>query len=139
MLRSSFCTTSSGSKYMIEPMPEQAGAPQVAQLLAILALAVAHDRREHVNPRALGPRHDPVDDLLHALLRDLASAVVAERMADAREQQAQVIIDLGDGGDGRARIARGRLLLDRNRRRESLDRIDVRLLHLLQELARVGR
>ena len=119
--------------------PHEAGAPQIAQLLAILALAVAHDRREHVNPRALGPRHDAVDDLLHALLRDLAPAVVAERMADAREQQAQVIIDLGDGGDGRARIARGRLLLDRNRRRESLDRIDVRLLHLLQELARVGR
>jgi hypothetical protein len=95
--------------------------------------------REHVDARALGPRHDAVDDLLHALLRDLAPAVVAKGVADAREQQAQVIVNLGDGSDGRARVARGRLLLDRDRRRQPLDRIDVRLLHLLEELARVGR
>ena len=114
-------------------------ALHVGQLLAILALAIADDRREHVNPRAFGPSHDLIDDLLHALLRDFAAAVVAERMPDAREQQAQVVVDFGDRADGRARIARGGLLLDRNRGRQALDRIDVGLFHLLEELARIRR
>ncbi len=117
----------------------EAGAAQIAQLLAILALAVAHDWREHVDSRAFGPRHDSIDDLLHTLLRYFPTAVVAERVADAREQQAQVVVDFGDRGDGRARVARGRFLLDRDSRRKSLNRIDVGLLHLFQELARVGR
>ena len=78
--------------------PHEAGSAQVAQLLAIFALAVAHDRREHVDARAVGPGHDAIDDLLNALLRDLAPAVVAKRVADAREQQAQVVVNFGDGG-----------------------------------------
>ena len=44
----------------------------------------------------------------------------AVRIADAREQQPQVVVDLGDGADGRARVVRGRLLLDRDRRRQAL-------------------
>src|SRR6185436_12987387 len=39
--------------------------------------------------------------------------------------------------DSRARVARGRLLVDRDRRREPVDRVDVGLLHHLQELSRV--
>ena len=67
------------------------------------------------------------------------AAVGAIRAAGARPQQAQKIVDLGGGGDGRARIARGVLLADRDRRRDAVDLIDVRLLHALQKLARVGR
>jgi hypothetical protein len=58
---------------------------------------------------------------------------------DARPQQAHVIVDLGDGGDGRARVLRRGLLLDRDRRREPVDLVDVGLLHHLEELARIGR
>jgi hypothetical protein len=64
--------------------------------------------------------------------------VRAIRIADAREQQAQVVVDLGDRADGRARVVAGRLLLDRDRRRQALDQVDVGLLHQLQELPRVG-
>ena len=56
----------------------------------------------------------------------------------ARPQQAQVVVDLGDRADRRARVARRRLLVDRDRRRQALDRVDVRLVHLAEELARVG-
>jgi hypothetical protein len=63
----------------------------------------------------------------------------AVRIADAREQQAQVVVDLGDRADGRARVVRRRLLLDRDRRRQPFDQIDVGLFHQLQELPRVGR
>src|SRR5262249_32105375 len=57
--------------------PHEAGPAHVAQFLAVLALAIAHDGREHVKPRVLRPGHDTVHDLLHALLRDFAAAVVA--------------------------------------------------------------
>ena len=59
-------------------------------------------------------------------------------MADACEEQAQVVIDLGHGADGRSRVARCALLVDRDRRRQAVNLVDVRLLHLAQELARVG-
>ena len=65
--------------------------------------------------------------------------IVAVRLADPRPQQPQVVVDLGHRADGRARVARGRLLVDRDRRRQPLDRVDVGLVHLPEELARVGR
>ena len=82
--------------------------------------------------------HDLVDDLLGRLPGDRLAADVAVRLADARPQQAQVVVDLGDRADRRPRVARGRLLVDRDRRRQALDRVDVGLVHLAQELARVG-
>src|SRR4029078_3206490 len=48
-------------------------------------------------------------------------------------------VDLGDGADGRARIFRRRLLLDRDCGRKAVDLVDVRLLHHLEELPRIGR
>src|SRR3712207_136609 len=59
--------------------------------------------------------------------------------ADARPEQAQVVVDLRDRADRRARVARRRLLVDGDRRRQALDRVDVGLVHLLEELAGVGR
>ena len=102
-------------------------------------LRPAHDRREHHEPRALVERHHVVDDLLDRLAGDRLAAVVAVRMSDPGPQQPQVVVDLRDGPDRRARVPRGRLLVDRDRRREALDRVHVGLVHLAQELARVGR
>ena len=67
------------------------------------------------------------------------AAARAVRHADVREEQAQVVVDLGDGPDRRARVARRGLLLDGDRGRQALDQVDVGLLHLLEELARVRR
>ena len=111
---------------------------QLLEELPVLALAAADDRREHHELRALLERHHLVDDLLGRLGRDRPAAVVAVRMADPRPQQAQVVVDLGDRADGRARVPRGGLLVDRDRRRQALDRVHVGLVHLAQELARVG-
>ena len=118
---------------------DEALAAQLLELLPVLALAAAHDRGHHHEPGALGQLHHLVDDLLGRLAADRPAADVAVRMADPRPQQAQVVVDLGHRADRRARVARGRLLVDRDRRREPLDRVDVGLVHLPQELARVGR
>jgi hypothetical protein len=103
-----------------------------------LGLAVLDDGAEHEQARPLGQGVDLVDDLLDALARDLAPARGAVRMADAGEQQAQVVVDLGDRADRRSRVSAGALLVDRDRRAQAVDLVDVRLLHLAQELARIG-
>ena len=68
-----------------------------------LPLSRARDRREHAEASALGHRQDAVDDLLHRLRLDALATVGAVRDADAREQEAQVVGDLGDGADRGAR------------------------------------
>ena len=118
--------------------PREALGAQLLQDLAVLALAPAHERRQHHEARALLELHDLIDDLLGGLPGDRLAADVAVRMADARPQQAQVVVDLGDRADRRPRVARRRLLVDRDRRRQALDRVDVGLVHLAQELPRVG-
>ena len=95
--------------------------------------------RDDAEARARLELADVVDDLLHALPGDGPPAVGAVRVADAGVQQAQVVVDLGDRADGGPRVARGRLLVDGDRRREALDAVHVRLVHLAEELARVGR
>ena len=92
-----------------------------------------------MKPRAFRHRHDAVDHLRHGLAFDRQAGRGRIGHADAREQQPQVIVNLGDRADGRARIARGGLLLDGNRGRQALDRIDIGLLHQFQELPRIGR
>src|SRR5262249_14978699 len=80
-----------------------------------------------------------VDHLAHGLALDRQAGGGRVGDADAGEQQAQIVVDLRHRADGRARVLRGRLLLDRDRRREAVDRVDVRLLHQLEELPRIGR
>ena len=119
--------------------PRVALEPHLLEQFAVLAFAAADDRRHHHEFGPVLDRHQPVDDLLLGLAGDLLAALGAVRDADPRPEQAQVVVDLGHRADRRARVARGRLLVDRDRRREPLDRVDVGLLHQPEELARVGR
>ncbi|OPZ09122.1 MAG: hypothetical protein BWZ08_00672 [candidate division BRC1 bacterium ADurb.BinA292] len=106
--------------------------------LLVFALAAAHDGGHNENFRPLGPIQDLVDDLLDGLLLERPAADRTVRAADVGIEDAQVIVDFGDGADGRAGIAADGLLLDRNRRAEPLDMLDVGFVHLVEELAGVG-
>ena len=112
---------------------------QLRELLLELTLAPARHRRQQVDAGALGQRQHAVDHLRDRLALDRQPRRRRVGHADAGEQEAQVVVDLGDGADGRARVLGRRLLLDGDRRRQAVDVVDVRLLHHLQELARVGR
>jgi hypothetical protein len=90
-------------------------------------------------PRAIRQGEQAVGDDLGGLPHDFLPALAAERAADAREEQPQVVVDLGGRADRRARVADAVLLPDRDRGADAVDAIDVRLLHPLQELAGVGR
>ena len=121
----------------VDPDADEALAAGAVEDPVALGLAVLDERAEDEQARALGQGQDLVDDLLDGLALDRV-AVGAVRDADPREQQAQVVVDLGDRADRRARVARRALLVDRDGRRQAVDLVDVRLLHLAEELAGVG-
>ncbi len=118
--------------------PRVALEPHLLEQFPVLAFAAADDRGHDHEFGPLLEGHQPVDDLLLRLAGDLLPALGTVRGADPGPEQPQVVVDLGHGADRRARVARGRLLVDRDRRREALDRVDVGLLHQAEELARVG-
>jgi hypothetical protein len=105
----------------------------------VLALAPEHHGREHVGAPAPCPRlHDLVGHLVGRLALDHAPALGAVRGAHARVQQAQVVVDLGDGAHRGAGVAARRLLVDGDGRRQAVDAVEVGLVHLAQEHARVA-
>ena len=123
----------------VDPDPGEALLGQVVEQRGVLALAAPHHRGQDLEPRALGELEHPVDDLLGGLARHGPPADRAVGVADAGVEQAQVVVDLGDGPHRRAGVAGGRLLVDGDGRRETLDEVHVGLVHLAQELTGVGR
>ena len=122
----------------VDPDADEAGLLRAGEELLVLALAILDERRHEHDPRPLRERVDLVDHLLDGLALDLAAADRAMHATDAGEEKPQVVVDLGDGPDRAARVLRSALLVDADRRRQPVDLVDVRLLHLAQELARVG-
>ena len=123
----------------VDPKAHVALVLHVLEQLDELTLAVAHDRRQDHEAGVGGQGQRRIDHLAHALRLQRERVRRAVGRACAREEQAQIVVDLGDGADGRARVVRGRLLLDRDRGREALDHVDIGLVHQLQELAGIGR
>ena len=80
----------------VHPGSGEALLRQLVEEGRVLALAPAHDRGEDLEARPLRQVAEAVDDLLRALPCDEAPAVGTMRLADAGEQQAQVVVDLGD-------------------------------------------
>ena len=100
----------------VDARPREAARAECRELALELALAPADHRREHVDALVGRIEHHHVHDALERLRRDRAIAVRAVRHADVREEQPQVVVDLGDGPDRRSRVGRRRLLLDRDGR-----------------------
>ena len=116
-----------------------AAAPGVLEDLLVLALFAAHDRGENLKFCPFRQAHDLINDLVNRLTADLLAALRAVRRAAARPQKAQIVIDLRDRANGRAGIAAGGLLVDGDGGGKAVDGVNVRLVHLAEEHARVTR
>src|SRR5688500_14492852 len=90
--------------------------PCALEQLLELAFSATDEWREDFDLCAFGPGQNRSGDLRCALALDGPSAVGAMRRSRSRVQQAEVVVDLGDGPDGRARIVTGALLFDRDPR-----------------------
>src|SRR5262249_43560592 len=100
---------------------------------------LAADNRGQQHDAAAGRQgENPVDDVAGSLFDDWDTSFRAKWLADMSIEQTQVVINFGSGGNNGARAGTRTALLDRNSGRESLDEIDVRLLHLIEELPGVG-
>ena len=70
--------------------------------------------------------------------RNQLAAFVAKHIADAGEEQAQVVVDFGAGADGGAVGAAGVFVRDGDGGRNAVDPVGCRLIELFEELPRVG-
>ena len=76
----------------------------------------------------------PPGRLLH-----LRTTLIAVDGPQPRHQKSQVIVDFGRGGDGTATSLVTWSLIDTDRRRQSIDQIDIGTLQLVQILPSVNR
>jgi len=117
----------------------EALGPELVEHGQVLALSLANDGCQQHQLAPFWQRQDLVDHLTDGLRFQRRVMVRAAWCADPRVEQAQVIVDLGDGADGGARVVRCRLLFDRNGRRKPFDGVHVGLFHHRKELSGVGR
>ena len=123
----------------IDPRPHEAGFLNRFDHIAMCALAPSHQRREEHHPR-FGGRLRIVCSISASVCCAIGVPHFGHKhRADARHEQPQIIVDLGDRADSAPRVRRRRLLVDRDRGLQALDAIDVRPLHLLEELPRIKR
>jgi hypothetical protein len=123
----------------IDACSHEAFSAQVVDALVQVARQPSADGREQRQARAVFTREDAVDDLLNRVGAQHLAGFRAVRDADAREQQAKVVGDLGDGADGGARALAERLLFDGDGRAQPLDALDVGLRELVEKLSGIRR
>ncbi len=121
----------------VDDGPGEALRGELPEQVDELALLLGDDGAQDLEASAVGEFHELIGDLLHRLALDGLAADRAVRDADARPQEAHVIVDLGDRADRRTRVAVGRLLVDGDRGAQPLDEVDVGPVDLPEELARV--
>ena len=112
---------------------------QFRQQALVLPLARRDHRGQQHEPGPLRLGQDLIHHLGDGLGRQGGPVLRAARFPHPGEEQAQVVVDLGDGPDGGAGVVGGGLLLDGDGRGQALDVVDVRLLHDRQELPGIGR
>ena len=98
-------------------------------------LFAADDGRKDDELGSCGQLADLVKNLVDGLLADLLAADRTVRNADARIEQTQIVVDLGDGTDRGSRVFRGGLLVDGDRGGQTLDAVHIGLVQLSQEHA----
>ena len=102
---------------------------EVVEQVQMLALTALNHRCQQHHFAAFVQCQDLIDHLADFLGLERQVVIGAAWLAGAGEQQPQVVVDLGDGADGRARVVRGRFLLDRDRRGQPFDMINVGFFH----------
>ena len=104
----------------------------------VIALAPAHHRAQHGDVLAAVLAPHPVQDPAAGERGDGAAALGAVLLAHLGIQQAQVVVELGDGGHGGVPASLAEALLDGHGGRYACQYVDVGPGHDLHELPRVG-
>ena len=122
----------------VHPCAQIALPAQVLEQVSVLAAAPLDHRRHDEHPRSFRQRQDPGDDLFEGLRPDPCTALRAVRHPHPGVEHAQEVVDFRDRPDGGPGIQPGGFLFDGNGGRQTRNPVDVRFLHLAEELPRVG-
>jgi hypothetical protein len=117
--------------------------PRVAlplqELLDLLLAEVLRDRDGKGDDDPLvSPRQQRLIDGRGRVPDDRLAAAAAVELRRPREQELQMVVQLGHRADRRARGAHRVGLVDGDGRRDALDCVDLGLVHAVEELAGVG-
>ena len=107
-----------------------AGLPEAVEKLAVLTLLIPYDRCINNGSGAFGIYLELIDDLVNAHGLDLLAAVRAERLSYTRIKKSEVIVYLGNSTYCGSGIADRGLLVNGDRRRQSFNTVQVRLIEL---------
>src|SRR5215471_11970395 len=84
------------------------------EFLAVLAFAMAYNRRQNEQTTAFWQVQHLIKNLLHSLGTHRLATAGTMRHTQACKEQTQIIVDFSDSTHGRARVAADRFLLDSN-------------------------
>src|SRR5262245_11222550 len=98
---------------------DEAALEHVLKQVLVLALLATDHRSENQKTGALRQGQNARDDLFPRLGGDRPAALGTVALADAGVEDAEVVVNLGNGADGRAWISARRLLLDTDGRRQA--------------------
>src|SRR5207237_9301134 len=104
-----------------------------------LARLILDQRRQHNDFGAHFVRQDLINNLLRRLPAQWPPGERIVRLTHSGKENPQIIINFSGGRDCRSWIGAGAALLDGNRMRQALDKIDIWLFHLIEELPRISR
>ena len=88
---------------------------------------------------SLWQQQNLIDHLVDALRTDRPTTLGAIRFTSSTEQEAEIVLNLGNGANRGTGVMACRFLIDRNRRRQPFDGIHIWLINLTEELPCVGR
>ena len=123
----------------IDPDADKTFAPDLFDHIPELAQLILDQRSQQENSCFWFVRENSIDDLLGCLPGQRLPGAGIVGLTNCRKEHPQIIIDFSRGRDGRSGIRARTTLLDRDRRRKALDKINIRLLHLIEKLPRVCR
>ncbi|MPM85105.1 hypothetical protein SDC9_132182 [bioreactor metagenome] len=107
--------------------------------LLVLAFSAADAGRYDLRLGFFRQGEYAVHDLVDGLFFDWLPAVRAMRHTATCIEQAQIVVYLRHGADRAARVVARAFLVDGDCGRKPVDAVDIRLLHLPEKLARIGR
>ena len=122
----------------VDAHAREALAAQLVEEFAVMPLASAHQRREQQALAVAVAAHYQVDYLRVGVADQLPAGHRRIRGRRLGVEQAQEVVDLGDGADRGAGVGAGGLLLDGDYRAQPADALHRRLLEYAHEVLGVG-
>ena len=122
----------------VDPYPDITASLGALQHLGMLALAASDHGGQQLDLRAFSHVHDLIHHLIYSLLGNLSATLWAVGNTDSRIQQTEIVINLCYRTYGRTRVTVGGFLVNGDSGGQSFDAFHIGLLHLTQELSRIG-